>query len=274
MLNNLSLFLEENKMLADILSVFARIIIILIIAEIGKRILTNFILRYLDRKGTKQSITLKTVAASTINILVYFFVLTAVLDIFGVSFTSIIAVAGIGSVAIGFGAQSLVKDVITGAFILFEDQFAVGDYVELKGKSGIVEKIGLRTTYVRNALNNEQYIIPNSEISIVTNLSKGHQRAVVNFELSYETKLAPTLKLLEEALQANLQGKERLLSEPVIFGATAFNDSGINVRITCDTITGEVWSVERDIRKIVKICLDDNNIEIPYPTRTIHVINQ
>ena len=274
MLEKIEQFFNQNTITSNVLLTLIRILIILVIAAILKNLLTSFVLRYLDKKGTKQSITLKTVAASAIKYLVYFFVATAVLDIFDVSFTSIIAVAGIGSVAIGFGAQSLVKDVITGAFILFEDQFSVGDYVQLEGKSGTVEKIGLRTTLIRNALNNEQYIIPNSQISIVTNQSKEFQRALVHFELPYEVALEPTLKIIETALANNLEDKNRLLSDPVVYGAVAFNESGINVRITCDTVIGEVWAVERDIRKIVKTCLENENISIPYPTRTVHVVEE
>lgn len=273
MLKQISLFLEQNTLLAKIISYAFSIILILIIAAIIKRITTKIVLNYLDKKGTKQSITLKGVAESTIKYLISFFVVTAILDQFGVSFTSIMAVAGIGSVAIGFGAQSLVKDVITGAFILFEDQFGVGDYVELKGKSGQVEKIGLRTTLVRNVLNNEMYIIPNSEISVVTNQTRDFQRALVHFELPYDVALEPTLKIVEDALE-KIEDKNRLLGKPIVYGAVAFNESGINVRVTCDTISGEVWSVERDIRKIVKSCLEAENIEIPYPTQTVHIIEE
>lgn len=271
MIETIKTFLLANTTITKILTVSAKILSILIFAAIINKLLTNFVMRYLEKKGTKQSLTLKGIASTVIKYLMYFFVVTAVLDIFGISFSSIIAVAGIGSVAIGFGAQSLVKDVITGAFILFEDQFAVGDFVELQGKTGTVEKVGLRTTLIRNALNNEQYIIPNSEISIVTNKTKEFQRAAVSFEVPYEVKLLDAFKIIEDALKANISGDPRLLSEPNLISATAFNESGVGFRITCDTINGEVRAVERDIRKIVKIALDEAGIEIPYKTQTIHI---
>lgn len=272
MLENIEKFLQSGTVLSNVVIIGLRVLLIVVIGIVARSFFTKMAMRYLDRKGTKQSITFKAVTESLIKYLIYFFVITAILDIFEVSFTSIIAVAGIGSVAIGFGAQSLVKDIITGAFILFEDQFGVGDYVELKDKSGRVEKIGLRTTLVRNGLNNEMYIIPNSEISIVTNKTKDFQRAVVHFELPYEVELEPTLRLIESAL-TQLEDNGRLLSKPTVYGAVAFNESGINVRITCDTVNGQVWAVEREIRKIVKTCLEKANISIPYPTRTVHVIN-
>lgn len=271
MIETIETFLLSHVALSKALKVGLKILTIIIVAAIINKLLTNFVLRYLEKKGTKQSLTLKGIASTVIKYLMYFFVVTAVLDIFGISFSSIIAVAGIGSVAIGFGAQSLVKDVITGAFILFEDQFAVGDFVELEGRVGTVEKVGLRTTLIRNALNNEQYIIPNSQISIVTNKTKEFQRAAVNFEVPYEVKLTEAIKVLEDALKANIYGDKRLLGEPNIISATAFNESGVGIRITCDTINGEVWAVERDIRKIVKIALDEAGIEIPYKTQTIHI---
>lgn len=274
MLEKFTLFLEQDTFISKSFIVISKIVIIVLFALIIKKLLVGLVLRYLDNKGTKQSLTLKAISESIIKYLIYFFALTAILDIFKVSLTSIIALAGLGSVAIGFGAQSLVKDVITGAFIIFEEQFAVGDYVELIGKSGMVEKIGLRTTLVRNSLTNEQYIIPNSEIKIVTNRSKDFQRALVNFEIPYEVDIDATVEIIRRALGEKLRDKSRLLSEPSVYGATAFNASGINIRVTCDTINGEVWAIEREIRNIVKKALDEHQISIPYTTQTINISNQ
>lgn len=274
MLEKFTLFLEQDTFISKSFIVISKIVIIVLFALIIKKLLVGLVLRYLDNKGTKQSLTLKAISESIIKYLIYFFALTAILDIFKVSLTSVIALAGLGSVAIGFGAQSLVKDVITGAFIIFEEQFAVGDYVELIGKSGMVEKIGLRTTLVRNSLTNEQYIIPNSEIKIVTNRSKDFQRALVNFEIPYEVDIDATVEIIRRALGEKLRDKSRLLSEPSVYGATAFNASGINIRVTCDTINGEVWAIEREIRNIVKKALDEHQISIPYTTQTINISNQ
>ena len=273
MFEQIEIYLENNVLVADILAVLLDLITIVVIAAIAKKVITKIVVSYLEKKGTKQSITLKGVAESTIKYLILFFVVTAVLDVFGVPFTSIVAVAGIGSVAVGFGAQSLVKDVITGAFILFEDQFGVGDFVELENKSGRVENVGLRTTLVRNPLNNEVYIIPNSEIKIVTNQTRDFQKALVHFELPYDTDLKSTMILVEKAIRDNLPNQDRLLSEPTVVGAISFNESGISIRVNCDTISGEVWAVERDIRVVIKECLDENNISMPYPTQDVNIIS-
>lgn len=156
----------------DIVVAAIRVSIILILGRIAFRISKGiFHSVFLRRKPTERE-TLTQVFTSGAKYIINFFVICGVLDIFGISVTSILAVAGVGSVAIGFGAQTLIKDVITGIFILVEEQYGVGDDVVLATRSGIVEKIELRTTTLRNHDLDEIYIIPHSTITTVTNKSR------------------------------------------------------------------------------------------------------
>ena len=144
-----------------------------------------------DKKASTLAIILKSIA----KYLLYFIGIVPILEIFGINPSSILATAGIGGLAIGFGAQNLVKDVITGFFILFEDQYAVGDYIKTGEFDGIVEEIGLRVTKIR-AFSGELYIIPNGNIQSVTNKCRGAMRAWVNVSIAYEEDIDNAIKVL------------------------------------------------------------------------------
>ncbi len=116
---------------------------------------------------------------------------------FNISTTSLLATAGIGGLAIGFGAQSLVKDIITGFFILLEDQYSVGDYIQTGSYDGVVEELGLRVTKLR-AFSGELHIIPNSNIQIVTNKTRGAMRALVKVSIAYEEDIDKAIKVLQQ----------------------------------------------------------------------------
>ncbi|NMB07427.1 MAG: mechanosensitive ion channel family protein, partial [Tissierellia bacterium] len=177
------------------LNIFGKLIKIVLIFIIIK-ILTKITYMIIDRavKRKKNSIfyrdekkinTLTTVLKNIIKYVFYFIGLVMVLDMFDISTSSILATAGIGGLAIGFGAQSLVKDIITGFFILFEDQFSVGDYVKIGEYEGVVEELGVRVTKIR-AFSGELHIIPNSNIQTVTNRTRGNMRALVVVTVAYE----------------------------------------------------------------------------------------
>ncbi len=175
------------EILADIgLSIFQ-----VIIAGIVIKILIGFIkksLRLNNKLSDRKRQTLSEVLSSVTKYTVWFIVICSILTNFGVNVASLIAVAGVGSVAIGFGAQSLVQDVITGMFILFEDQFGVGDIITVDRLTGTVESIGLRSTRIRSA-DGDLHIIPNGMIKIITNMSKEFNRATIDIGVAYEENI-------------------------------------------------------------------------------------
>ena len=189
------------------------------------------------------------------------------LELFDINTASILATAGIGGLAIGFGAQSLVKDIITGFFILLEDQYSVGDYIETGNKDGIVEELGLRVTKIR-AFSGELFIIPNSSIDVVTNYNRGTMRALVIVSISNEEDIGRAIEVLEEGL-AVLKDHEFVVDGPYVLGASDTGEYHVDIRMVAFTKNMEQWNIERQMRKIATEALQNANIRRPYPKREI-----
>ncbi len=254
----------------SIIQIIIASIIIKILIKITKR---SFALRSKLSERKKQ--TLCEVIESVIKYGIWFIAGCSILSNFGVNIASLIAVAGVGSVAIGFGAQSLVQDIITGMFILFEDQFGVGDIITVDNLTGTVESIGLRSTRIRS-VDGDLYILPNGSIKIITNMSKEYNRAVVDIGVAYEENIDKVLNVMKDEMKNIYINKklEGLISEPQVLGVIDLADSAVIIRILADTQIGENWHVEREIRRIMKNRFDKENIEIPYTKRVIEIVDE
>ncbi len=222
------------------------------------------------RKGSSQSLsyrrvdTIVALVRKTIKFLLYFYGTLMALEVFNIDTKSILATAGIGGVAIGFGAQSLVKDMISGFFILQENSYVIGDHIKADGKEGIVEEMGLRITKVRD-FNGDLHIIPNGRIATISNMSRGAKRALVIISIAYEENLDRAIGVLNRMLdEIREEDKDILVSGPDIDGVESLGDSGVDIRISAMTKSGEQWGLERKLRKRSKECLEASNIEIPY----------
>lgn len=214
--------------------------------------------------------TLSSLLKSIVRYVIYFVAAVNILEIFGIKTASLITAAGVGGLAVGFGAQNLVKDVISGFFIIFEDQYNVGDYVEIAGVSGIVEDVGIRSTKLRD-FGGQLHIIPNGAISLVTNHSKGVMRAKIEVQIAYEEDLDKALEVLDEICM-NIREKCKDITEgPSVLGVSDLGESGISITIIAMTIPMQQWSVERKLRKTILQEFKKEGIKIPYP-RTV-VIN-
>jgi small conductance mechanosensitive channel len=185
----------------------------------------------------------------------------------------ILAGAGILGLAVSFGAQSLVKDVISGFFILFENQFAIGDVIEVAGKSGLVEKMSLRVVQLRDA-EGIMHVVPNGEIKVVSNKTRGWARAVVDVGVPYDENVDRAIEILrDEAAQfatdkawgAQLDGAVEVL------GVESLSDSAVVLRTVIRTQPGSQWSVAREFRRRIKNRFDRESLEIPFPQRRVHV---
>lgn len=210
--------------------------------------------------------TLAEISKNIIKYIIYFISIIAILDMF-INTNSILATAGIGGLAIGFGAQSLVKDVITGFFILLEDQYALGDHVKIDSYEGVVEELGVRVTKLRS-FDGELHIIPNGKIEIVTNKNRGSMRAVVEIPVSYEENLDDVMRVLDKVCK-NLENHEWVVSGPTILGVNKLSDSEILIAMAAQSLPTKQWDVQRLIRKEAKDMLDLEGIEIPYPRRVL-----
>lgn len=207
--------------------------------------------------------TLVSLLKSIIKYVTYFVAFVNVLDIFGVDTASILTAAGVGGLAIGFGAQSLVKDIITGFFIIFEDQYNVGDYIEITGASGIVTEIGLRTTRIRD-FGGQLHIVPNGEITRVTNHSRGDMRALVEVSIAQDEDVDKVISILEEVCEEVKAKRNDIISGPEVLGVTNLGPWEIGITIVARTIPMQQWSLEREIRKAVKHRFEQEGIRVPY----------
>jgi small-conductance mechanosensitive channel len=186
----------------------------------------------------------------------------------------LLAGAGILGLAISFGAQSLVKDVIAGFFQLMENQFSVGDVVELAGKEGTVEKMNLRVVHVRDGKGNV-HIIPNGQIGVVTNMTKGWSRAVVDVGVEYGTDLDRAIEVLREEshrLFDDPAWHPRFDGPPEVLGVQELGDSSVVVRTLLRVQPGKQWEVAREFRRRIKLRFDKEGIEIPFPQRVVRHI--
>jgi small-conductance mechanosensitive channel len=189
----------------------------------------------------------------------------------GIQLGPLLATAGIGALAIGFGAQSLVKDVINGFFIILENQYRIGDVIDVAGVSGLVESLTLRRTVLRD-LEGRVHIVPNGEIKIVSNLSKEWARSVLDIGISYREDLDRIIALLSQIgkeMESDETFKEALLEPVQIMGVERFGESQLVVRMAVKTAPLKQWEVSRELRKRIKNRFDEEGIHIPYPHRIL-----
>jgi len=195
--------------------------------------------------------TLSTLLKSIFKYIVYFIVVVLILEKFNIPIKTILAVAGIGGVAIGFGAQSLIKDIIAGMFLIIEDQLSVGDYVIVDSKSGTVLEMGLKTVKIQD-FNGSIHIIPNGSIGSITNLSRTNSRAIVDVKLSITKKYEDVLEKLDEVFQSIKEKfKEVIIEDPSVLGIVDTNWLEYTIRIVVVTKPLKHWEVEREIRKLI-----------------------
>lgn len=248
-----------------------KIILILIcmylIIKIGNGLISRYISKQkhfkfsLDEKKAK---TIGAVLKSILRYCVYFFGIVSLTEtIFSISKIGL-TFAGIGGVAVGFASQSLIKDIINGFFILFEDQFSVGDYIHIDDKGGIVESIELRVTKVRD-FNGDLHIIPNGLIAKVTNHSRGNMRLIIDVDISYDEDIDKVIDVI-----SNLCNKFKIENElvvtdgPSVLGVYAFKEGGVTIRVSGRTKPMAQWDTEMKLRKEIRDALKSANIIIPY----------
>lgn len=229
-----------------------------------------------QERSSQRTRTLGSVLRSVSSAIIYGMALMMALAEFDVNLGPLIAGAGIAGVAVGFGAQSLVKDFLSGVFMLLEDQYGVGDVVDVGDTVGVVEEVRLRTTQVRD-INGTLWYIPNGEITRVANLTQDWGQAVVDIEVAYDTDIAEAMAVIKEV--ADGLWREQLesftiIQEPTMAGVQAFGDNSIALRLMVRTEPGEQFGTARELRKRLKYALDEAGIEIPFPQRTIWVRSQ
>lgn len=263
--------LLDEEMWIDIGFVGLKVVLIIILAAIVVRVAKVLIrktfavrikgpLKYNERRQQTMSKLLENIIAYV----VYFMAIIAVLSAFTIDITGLIAGAGVLGLAIGFGAQNLVRDIITGFFIIFEDQFSVGDYVRIGQAEGTVEEIGLRTTKVKG-FTGELFIFPNGNVTDVVNFSIHNSIAVVDINISYESDMAKVEQLIQEFLEDIQDKYEQIIKPPELLGVQNLTTTEVVMRIIAETLPMQHFAVSRGLRRDLKEYLDKEGVEIPYP---------
>ncbi len=263
--------LNLNDALAQILVTAVMILVWLLVGLLLMRVM-KFVIKKAMRvdKNGPRALTVSKLLTSITRYVVWFIVTLMILGELNVNITPIIASAGVIGLAVGFGAQEIVKDFLSGFFILFEGSFNVGEVVEIDGFKGSVISLGLRTTIIENWLG-ERKIINNGNIGSIINCSRNDSIAIIDFGVGYETNLDQLNKLMETFVIDMKEKYEIITETPQFLGVTELADSSINMRLIAKTKTMQHFGIERNIRKDLVNVLVNNNIEIPFPQRDVNL---
>lgn len=253
------------------------IIIIIVMAMVGLRLLKLLVARAVQRIMERhdqparelklKADTLANVIESAGRMLIFLIATMMVLSNIGLDIGPLLASAGVAGLAIGFGAQSLIKDFISGFFILLEDQFGVGDVITINDATGTVEHLSLRRTMLR-ALDGTVITIPNGEILQVNNLTKDWARAILDIDISYDDDIDRAIKVIAgelEGIEKDEQIGDVIIAPAEVLGVIALGAYQVTIRAWVKTKPMEQWGVQRELFKRLKQVLDRHGITIPYP---------
>jgi len=283
MLDLLQGLFSSHETLGRLVSGGGRIVLILLFAWILIAVLQRGIRalririasRFDDREAVKRAETLGRVARYIVAVVVSLVAGMLVLGELGVSLAPILGAAGVAGLAVGFGAQSLVKDFFTGFFLLLENQIRQGDVVKLGEHSGLVEEVTLRYVQLRD-YEGHVHIVPNGMITSVINMSRGHAQAVMDVGVSYTTDLDRAMAVMHEVARQMREDPAhcgRILDDLEMAGVERWDDSAVVLRARLRVAPLEQWTVRREYLKRLKLAFDRAGIEIPFPQLTVHLPN-
>jgi moderate conductance mechanosensitive channel len=257
-----------------------RVLVILVVAwvllALARRLIRIFRL-YMARHTAPDQVnrvaTLARVLSNVAGVVITIVAGTLILGELGISVAPILATAGVAGVAIGFGAQSLIKDYFNGFFLLLDDQVREGDVVEVGGKGGVVEEVTLRYVRLRD-LNSHVHFIPNGEITLVTNRTRGYATPLIDIGIAYREDPDEALEVMRQvasAMREEPKWNERLVEDLEVIGVNEWADSAIILRARLKVVPPiDQWSVKREYLKRLKKAFDEHGIEIPFPHLTVY----
>ena len=266
----------------EVAATIAVVLVAVVVVVIGRRLVASWHDRieqgwiasddHERREHGQRIATISGVVRLVISITVWVVVVLTVMAFWGIPMGPLVAVGATVGVAVGFGAQDFVRDVIAGFFVLLEDQYAVSDVVTIAGVTGSVEAVTLRTTVLRD-LEGAQHHVPNGEVRVSSNYTTGFSRVVVDVPVAYSTDLDVAMAVIldeAEAMAADATWVEAFMDAPTMLGVNELDESSVNIRVLLTTITEQRWDVKRAFLKRIKQRLDRESIEIPY--RYLNVI--
>ncbi|GAA0345954.1 small-conductance mechanosensitive channel protein MscT [Oceanobacillus oncorhynchi subsp. oncorhynchi] len=242
-----------------LLKLIGTLIVFYIVRAIGKRFIRNSFSKAQVKKkmSAGRTKTLQSLTISTFSYALLFVTLVVILGIFDINATGLIAGAGVVGLAIGFGAQGLVSDVVTGFFLLLEKQVDVGDYVTAAGYDGVVEDVGLRTMQIRSFDGTLNYV-PNREVTSLSNHTRGNMQALVDIVIPYSDNIDEAVGIIQTVCDEMKEMNSKIIEGPNVIGVQTFDTAAVTLRVIAKTEMMEQWAIERDLRKAIKEALDAN----------------
>jgi Small-conductance mechanosensitive channel len=231
--------------------------------------------KQLKKETEKRANTLSAFFVNTGAIIIAIFAIFTILPEFGVNVAAMLTGLGIVGIAVGFGAQHLIRDVLSGIFILLENQYRIGDWVKLAGIDGAVEEINLRRTILRD-FDGTVHSIPNSEVKIASNFTKGYARVNMNISVAYGEDLDHVIEVINRVskeLAEDPKWKADFVSTPQVLRVDKLGDSGIDIKILGDTKPSRQWDAMGELRLRLKRTFDKEGIEIPWPHTKVYFGN-
>ena len=263
--------LTSEDLWEKVIDASIEILLILLVSWIAVRLGKKFIKKvFLIRMRSplshseRRQRTISRLLQSVISYVVYFSAIIGILSSLNIKVAGLLAGAGIVGLAIGFGAQSLVKDVITGFFIIFEDQFGVGDYIKINAAEGTVVEIGLRTTKI-NGATGEQFIIPNGAIGEVVNYSVNNSKIFIDLQMATDADFEKAEGVINKYLETLPKMHKELIAAPVFLGVQNVKGTEVTIRIVAETLPQQQYGVARTIRRDITKLFEENNIPMVYP---------
>ena len=248
------------------------------------KIANIFIEKFLDRicrfkddfEFKKQLVTLKSIVKSIVDTIIAAFGVMYILNGLGVDIRPILTAAGVLGVAVGFGAKRFFEDIITGMSILLEGQVRVGDYIEISGHQGVVEKVDIKLIQLRDTQGRVHYI-RNGMVDTVVNYTRDYSYYVFDIGVAYKENVdnvINVLKEIDEDFRKNSKVKDYVLAPLEIFRLYSFDDSAVIIKARIRTSPIKQWEVGREFNKYIKAKFDEKGIEIPFPQRTVYLVNE
>jgi small-conductance mechanosensitive channel len=266
-----------ERVVPGALNILLILILTFILLRLAKLILARMHVALLRHGGDvefqKRANTLGSVVRYLLNITIISMAVIMILGELRINIAPVLATAGIVGLAIGFGAQSLVQDVISGFFILLHDQIRVGDVVEIAGKSGLVEKVDLRMTVLRDTSGNVHYV-RHGKIDVITNMTKDFSHFVFDIPVAYGEnvdKVMEVIKNIDEEMRQDPGFREDIIAPMEMMGIDRFSESAIIIRARTTTQPIKQWGVAREFNRRLKIAFDTQKIEMPLNQLTIYI---
>jgi small-conductance mechanosensitive channel len=247
--------------------ILVTVILLLLVRLASRRALARIRNERIDREKRQRAKALNSVLRYVLNFIILSIAVVMVLEKLGIQIGPILATAGVVGIAIGFGAQRLIQDIISGFFILMEDQIREGDYVEIAGKSGRVERVSLNMTVIRDISGNVHFI-RNGQIDTVTNMTHGHSCYLLDVGIAYKEdvdRVIEIIKKVDEEIRSDPAYKDDICEPIKVFGLDRFTDSAVVIRARIKTRPVMQWKIGREFNRRLKRKFDQEGIEIPFP---------